>query len=389
MATVTGLTKVRMLAIEAASVIGGAVVGNNLILTKHDLSTIDAGNVRGPAGAAGAAGAPGAAGAAGPAGAVGPAGPQGPQGPAGSGAPALLVDSLAAGIQEGIISGGGVTRLSASSIRIAAGSAWIQGDNISGFGNGLYPVSWTQTDITGIPAEAGAAQRVDQIILTLTGTPFAGTCSASRLAGASQAGGTNLGNAARAGAAVLSDGSIRLADLLITVNGVEVPPANNNNSDSAARIRDRRPWAKGARYNYHANGLADLTTTSGSFVDIDTTIFSPRLEIVTGFVEMEIDCVLFNPTNQVYLTFDMPAAVNGAAAVAWSNSPSGGASTDPDNQLARKTFRHEIQCAPGSYRFNARWATGAGTSTIKRAASYPLSFRVRETLPPSNNNGMG
>lgn len=47
MATITGLTAARMLAIEAASVVDGEVVGDNLILTKHDASTIDAGNVRG------------------------------------------------------------------------------------------------------------------------------------------------------------------------------------------------------------------------------------------------------------------------------------------------------------------------------------------------------
>jgi hypothetical protein len=50
MATVNGLTAERMLAIEAACIIGGAIVLNDLILTKHDGSTIDAGNVRGPQG---------------------------------------------------------------------------------------------------------------------------------------------------------------------------------------------------------------------------------------------------------------------------------------------------------------------------------------------------
>jgi len=39
--------------IEAASVVDGAVVGGNLILTKHDGTTIDAGPVVGPAGPAG------------------------------------------------------------------------------------------------------------------------------------------------------------------------------------------------------------------------------------------------------------------------------------------------------------------------------------------------
>lgn len=50
MATVTGFTASRMLAIEDASIVSGTVIGNNLVLTRHDGSTVDAGNVRGPAG---------------------------------------------------------------------------------------------------------------------------------------------------------------------------------------------------------------------------------------------------------------------------------------------------------------------------------------------------
>ena len=50
MATVTVLTAARMLAIEAASVVSGAISGDNLILTKYDGSTINAGNVRGTSG---------------------------------------------------------------------------------------------------------------------------------------------------------------------------------------------------------------------------------------------------------------------------------------------------------------------------------------------------
>jgi Concanavalin A-like lectin/glucanases superfamily len=53
MATVTGLTAERMLEIEAASVVDGDVVGNDLFLSKHDGSLINAGNVRGPSGPVG------------------------------------------------------------------------------------------------------------------------------------------------------------------------------------------------------------------------------------------------------------------------------------------------------------------------------------------------
>lgn len=46
MATVTGLTADRMLAIEAATVVSGAIDGfGHLILTKHDGSTVDAGDI--------------------------------------------------------------------------------------------------------------------------------------------------------------------------------------------------------------------------------------------------------------------------------------------------------------------------------------------------------
>lgn len=53
MSTITGLTADRMLDIEANSVVDGEVVVDDLILTKHDGSTINAGNVRGPVGPAG------------------------------------------------------------------------------------------------------------------------------------------------------------------------------------------------------------------------------------------------------------------------------------------------------------------------------------------------
>lgn len=53
MASIDGFTKERMLAIENASVVDGDVVGDNLILTRHDGTTINAGSVRGPIGSPG------------------------------------------------------------------------------------------------------------------------------------------------------------------------------------------------------------------------------------------------------------------------------------------------------------------------------------------------
>lgn len=47
---VTGLTADRMIEIENASVVGGSVVGDDLILQRFDTTTFNAGNVRGPTG---------------------------------------------------------------------------------------------------------------------------------------------------------------------------------------------------------------------------------------------------------------------------------------------------------------------------------------------------
>lgn len=56
MATITGLTAERMQEIEGASIIDAEIVGGNLILTKHDGTTINAGPVIGPAGPVGPVG---------------------------------------------------------------------------------------------------------------------------------------------------------------------------------------------------------------------------------------------------------------------------------------------------------------------------------------------
>lgn len=50
MSTVTVFTAARMQEIEDGAIIGGSIVGDNLILEAHDGSTVNAGDVRGPQG---------------------------------------------------------------------------------------------------------------------------------------------------------------------------------------------------------------------------------------------------------------------------------------------------------------------------------------------------
>ncbi len=96
MAIVTGLTAARMRAIEAASVIGGVINGNNLILTKFSGATVDAGNVRGATGLTGAMGVKGDTGTPGLKGDIGNTGLKGDTGSTGlkgdTGTPGLKGD---------------------------------------------------------------------------------------------------------------------------------------------------------------------------------------------------------------------------------------------------------------------------------------------------------
>jgi microcystin-dependent protein len=56
MATITGFTAARMLEIEDGTIVDAEVVGGELILTRHDGTTVNAGPVTGPAGPVGPAG---------------------------------------------------------------------------------------------------------------------------------------------------------------------------------------------------------------------------------------------------------------------------------------------------------------------------------------------
>lgn len=111
MATVTGLTAARMLQIEAASVVDGDIVGDNLILKKHDNTTIDAGNVRGP---------------------VGPQGPPGVQPPTGGLMPwAGSVSTPPAGWL--VCDGSAISRTTYSALFAILGTAYGIGDGSTTF----------------------------------------------------------------------------------------------------------------------------------------------------------------------------------------------------------------------------------------------------------------
>lgn len=81
---------------SVGSIARAQVVAGNLVITRPDGSTINAGTVVGPAGSQGPQGPAGPTGAAGATGPQGPAGPQGPQGATGpQGSPGVALQSVA------------------------------------------------------------------------------------------------------------------------------------------------------------------------------------------------------------------------------------------------------------------------------------------------------
>lgn len=137
MATVTVFSAARMLLIEAKAIVDGVVTGDNLILTRHDGSTKNAGNVRGAQGIQGIRGIPGTKGDKGDtgSGAKGDKGDTGAQGPAGS--PTELVVSSAFG--DGVTD---ATSAIQSALDIAATTA---GKSTVYVPEGTYLVSATLT----------------------------------------------------------------------------------------------------------------------------------------------------------------------------------------------------------------------------------------------------
>lgn len=134
-------------------------------------------------------------------------------------------DLASYGLDSGVVSGGALTWLSSSSVRVTAGRAWVPSDA------GLYRlVRWVQTDFVGIPVGGAGNHRIDQLVVRASG-------AIERLAG-SAAGFTNLD--LRGGAAALPADAIRLSDL----RSHETLGIVN---DTASGYRDRRLWASGMR----------------------------------------------------------------------------------------------------------------------------------------------
>jgi len=264
-----------MIAIEGASVIGGSVVNDKLILTKKDTTTVDAGNVRGAQGVQGNQGPIGNTGAQGP---IGNTGAQGPTGA--TGATGATGSSIADGLQPGIVAPDHcpMTINTTAQVTISAGIVWVT--NASGLLVRMTPVS---TILNAIPVAVN--NRIDQVVISSTGVIV-------RLQGTTDVVGNTLAANPQTGGgrAAIPAGSKLLHDIQVTASGV-----------LAANVRDRRSWARGAHYLGLGNHDLGLSAQGTGLITLGPPI---RLECSGAPLEIFAECYVGSTQPGLQVAFD-------------------------------------------------------------------------------------
>lgn len=192
-------------------------------------------------------------------------------------------ESVVDQVQPGVVTGGTCTKLSATSVRIAAGTAWVRDSATL-----MRRVTWTQTDLT-VPAASGTNKRVDQVIVRATAT------APERLAGTESSTAT-IDNRTNAGA--LPSDALLLHDLVQTSDGALI--------GTSAGQRDRRPRAAGLRHQVIRTSATGATTNAvgdANAASLFTGAFDFRME-ATG-------------SNLVEIGIDARASINAAGPSYW------------------------------------------------------------------------
>lgn len=198
------------------------------------------------------------------------------------------------GIQEGVVNAGDylVTQRGAGanmSVDVAAGQAWIQGDDVAY--QGLYHMTNDATINAAVSAAHATLPRLDQIVARIydsTVTGVSDTPTIEVIAGTATSGAT-LDN--RTGAASLPNGAMRIADVLVPAAAGSIVTAN---------IRDRRPWARGF---FFRGSMAAVQPPLALAVD---TAFNTRLEGNPGhFFEVSITGLVQSNTASDYVQLQL------------------------------------------------------------------------------------
>jgi len=260
-------------------------------------------------------------------------------------------------LQQGVISGGVVTRDSSSQVTTALGTGWVTLSSGT-----LRRISWVGT-VTGAIPVGVINGRVDQIVVDLNGT-------VTRLQGTNAAGLiANLDDAnAMASRAALPAQTFRLWEFVVDNTGVV--------ATVGTKFRDRRPWAKGA--DSYADQPGSVTIPA-AVTALDVAATQRRVEIGSTRIRITIQGVMVL-TGPGVRAFVYPY-INGVAQNNTQHLQNHYSSAQGD--FAASGGR-DYTVTPGSQLISLGGSGGSGVT----ASISAYSIKVEELLTPASNNGL-
>lgn len=271
--------------------------------------------------------------------------------------------------QEGVVGAGDfkVTPGAGLTLAVAAGEAGVDGDSTAGQGRYYQRAAAATANLTLVTAPDGANPRIDQIVLevkddahdasglnearirVVAGTPTAGTTLDSRV-----------------GAAALPVSCVRLADLL-------VPAAFGGPFVATTHIRDRRPWAQGARTVVRRTA-GNLVRPAAAAMNVLSTSIGPRVEYSGVPVVATLSALLEVGGTGDYGDFELWDGAARAAGVPKQTLTR----TTSDRPDKATSLRWDVTPTPGSHEFRLAGSAPVGTWTLRADATYSLTWVVAE-----------
>lgn len=261
-------------------------------------------------------------------------------------------------------------------LNIGAGRALVADRRTSGVNGGPTAGAWLgkylqANDATltlGIDPNSAGVTRIDQVLLVVNdaNAPYLTVAPGTPTTGATL---DNRSGATDDTTLTVNYGNwLRLADVRVD-NGVSSIPST--------MIRDRRPWARGAFYNYTRPAAAgNLTTASASLSNIDSAVWSPRIECSGAPIEITLvtDVLLAAAST---LTFGL--SIDGAASIPR------GINYQTGNEESHTTIWRPT-VTPGSHQFTVQWSSSTGELATLFASALP-SLTVEERPRQNVSNG--
>lgn len=288
----------------------------------------------------------------------------------------VLRDLSSDALQEGVIGPGygAVTRIDGVTVRVAAGTAWIDGDGVNGL-TGRYRVTWPQTDLT-VPAPGVAAQFIGYRVVVPLPAAGHGTSAPVLRAGTQLA---TVDHDLLQGVPGLANGDLQLAALISAFStGVSATPGTSQG------IRDRRTRARGVQHHYWQTTAVAAPTS---------TTYSGRTALATGAFDFRVESL--GTGAPIEITFD--AHVSGTGLLFLTLEAQNAGATNKirefDAEAGDNSFHATyVPASPGSYLF--QWKQfGAATVSLDVYASSPTSgggramCTAKESPGAIGNNG--